>query len=66
MLIKQKRKDQNLTQQDLAELLNVKQPTIALWECGATVPTAKNLIKLAAALHCTVDELLKEDREEAI
>lgn len=41
----------NLTQHQLATLLNVRQPTIARWEGGQSVPSATQLAKLRALRH---------------
>ena len=65
--IAKKRKEQNLTQEQLAERLGVSNKTISKWEKGQSVPDAEQLIKLAVILETTVSELLgtqAEDKEE--
>lgn len=57
-MIKQLRKDRGLTQHQLAKLAGVARSKIALYEAGQGNPTQKTLAKLAAALSCTVAELL--------
>lgn len=64
--IKQIRIMQDLTQTELAAKVGCTQAYIALLESGIKSGSVPVLRSLAAALHCTVDELLKEDREEAI
>lgn len=44
-------------QKQLAEALGVTKSAVNQWSSGATVPSAKMLPALAAALGCTVDEL---------
>ena len=47
------------TQKAFAELLRVPQPQVSDWENDRSpVPEVPNLIKLAKALDCSVDELL--------
>lgn len=58
-----KRKSAGLTQNELSELIGVKQSTLANWEAGTRSPNVTMLKQLAAALHCTVDELLQEETE---
>ena len=55
-----KRKEQNLTQAEFAEKLQVSQQIVARWE---TFPRASRLVKIATVLGCTVDELLKEENK---
>jgi transcriptional regulator with XRE-family HTH domain len=58
--IKTLRTAQSLTQTDLAEILNVTQPTISTWESDVVTPTTANLRRLAIALNTTVGNLLDE------
>ena len=59
----EKRKCIGLTQKELADQIGVNQSTLANWESGTRSPNVSMLKKLAAALHCTVDELLQEETE---
>ena len=52
------RKKQNLTQTDLAKLLNITQRTYSGYELGQTEPTIETLCKLADFYHCSLDELI--------
>jgi transcriptional regulator with XRE-family HTH domain len=56
--LKELRKDKNLTQAELAKLLDVDRSTIAQWERGENMPRAKMLIRLAKIFKCKVDALL--------
>ncbi|HEN1710193.1 TPA: helix-turn-helix transcriptional regulator, partial [Enterococcus faecium] len=42
-VIKQKRIEKQLTQEDLAEMLLVSKKTISNWENGRTIPGTENL-----------------------
>jgi transcriptional regulator with XRE-family HTH domain len=44
-VIKQKRIEKQLTQEDLAEMLLVSKKTISNWENGRTIPDTENLIQ---------------------
>jgi DNA-binding XRE family transcriptional regulator len=44
------RGEHDLTQHQLAEILGVKQPQVARWEQGETVPTPSNLARIAGTL----------------
>lgn len=53
------RMERGLTQTELAELVGCKKQHISRWETGERSPGGKSLIALAAALDCSIDELLK-------
>lgn len=63
-VIAEKRKMIGATQKDIARKIKVAKSTVAMWETGKAKPRADMLIKLASILNCTVDELLKEGKEE--
>ncbi len=56
--IKACRKEQNLTQQQLADALNVSFKTISKWECGNGMMDVSFMLPLCAKLNITVNELL--------
>ena len=58
------RKENALTQEELAEKLGVTRQTISKWELGQTVPDKDKLIDMAKIFNVTVDELLNEKKEE--
>lgn len=58
-LIAELRKQQGLTQQQLADKLNLSNKTISKWESGSGSPDISNLPILADALGVSVDELLR-------
>ena len=57
-LIKTKRKEKNLTQQELAEKLNVTEKAISRWETGRGTPDISLLIPLSKELGLSTNELL--------
>lgn len=50
----------DLTQQRLAELVGVSQPTVSLWLSGGKLPRARNLQRLMAITGLSMDELLSD------
>ncbi len=53
-----KRKEHNLTQQQLADELKVSFQAVSKWETGSTYPNIEVLYDLAAILNVSVDEIL--------
>ena len=62
--IKALRKSKGLSQQDLADKLNVVRQTVSKWEQGLSVPDSDLLIALSEALETPVSTLLGETVEE--
>ena len=56
--ITKKRKEQNLTQEQLAERLGVSNKTISKWETGKGFPDVSMIEPLSAALSASAIELL--------
>ncbi len=56
--IKDLRKDNKLTQNDLAVLCKVKQSCVSKWERGATLPDAEMIIRLTEIFKVSADFLL--------
>ena len=59
------RKSKNLSQEELAEKLNVSRQTISKWELDQTVPDTENLVNIATFFDTTVGELLDEKSNQA-
>lgn len=59
-----KRKEKNLTQEQLAETLGVSNKTVSKWECGNGIPDVDNLKTLSRLLNVSIDYML--DNGEAI
>lgn len=55
------RKDCKLSQEQLAEKVNVTRQTISNWELGETSPNPEQLKLLSKELNVSIDELLEND-----
>ena len=53
-----KRKEKNLTQQELADKLNISNKTVSKWETGNGLPELSLMMPLCEVLGITVNELL--------
>lgn len=56
--IKQARIQEGLTQEQLAELLNLSRGTIARYELGEIEPKLQNLAAISDVLHVSTDDLM--------
>ena len=61
--LKMIRKNNNLTQEELAEKLNVSRQAITKWESGDGTPDIENLKQISILFNTTIDELVKEEKE---
>ena len=59
------RKEQNLTQRQLAGLLQISDKTVSKWECGNGMPEVGTMLPLCEILHINVNELLTGERLDA-
>ena len=61
--LKKLRKEYNLSQEQLAEKLNISRQAISKWESGKAYPDIDNLILLRDIFNTTIDDLvLREDK----
>jgi len=58
-LIASIRMQRGMTQGQLAEMAGCRQKDISRWECGEFRPNALNLLLLARALDCSIDDLVE-------
>lgn len=58
------RKKQKLTQEQLAEKLNITYKAVNKWECGKSIPDASIMITLCDILDITVNDLLSGELVE--
>lgn len=56
--IKKLRKDKNLSQEQLAEMINVSRQAISKWESNKACPDMENLILLREIFNVTLDDLV--------
>ena len=64
--IQKLRKDLKLSQEQLAEKIDVTRQTISNWELGETSPNPEQLKLLSKALNVSIDELLNNDVKSVI
>ena len=60
------RKEYNLSQEQLAEKINVTRQTISNWELGETAPNPEQLKLLSKELNISIDELLNNDIKQVL
>lgn len=53
------RKMTNMTQEELAEKMNVSRQTVSKWELGSIFPEIEKLVELSEMFNCSVDQILK-------
>lgn len=53
------RKTKNITQEDLAESLNVSRQSVSKWESDATFPEMDKIIQICDMFSCSIDSLIK-------
>lgn len=56
------RKEQGMTQKELADLLHISYQAVSKWEVGAGIPTVEMLYELSALFHVSVDALLNNEQ----
>ena len=58
--IKQIREEQGMSQERLAEKLNVSRQAVAKWEAGSAMPDIDNLVEISNMFQVSLDYLLKD------
>lgn len=61
--LKKYRKMHGLTQNDIAEHLNISRQSISKWETGKSYPDIDNLLILSQLYKITINELLGEEHQ---
>ena len=64
--IQELRKAQGMTQEQLAEQLNVSRQSVSKWESGQAMPEADKLMAISDLFHVTVDYLLRPSDIDAL
>jgi len=62
--LKEIRKQKNLTQENLAEVLNVSSQAVSKWECGTSYPDLEVLSKISNCLNVSIDYMLGVDKPQ--
>ena len=55
------RKDLRISQEQLAELVDVSRQSVSKWELGESYPTVENIFKLCSVLKCKMNKLINEN-----
>lgn len=55
------RKRDNITQEQLAEALEVSRQSVSKWESDTSYPEMDKLLQLADFFHCTLDDIVKQN-----
>ena len=55
-----KRKECNLSQEQLAEKMNVSRQSVSKWENGSSYPDMDKIIELTKILECNLEDLLDD------
>lgn len=58
------RRRNEITQDQLANLLNVSRQSVSRWEMNNTFPEVEKLIKISKLFQCSIDYLLSEEIQE--
>lgn len=58
------RKKMNLSQEQLAESLNVTRQSVSKWESGASYPEMDKLLALCKIFNCGIDDLVNKNIDE--
>ena len=58
--IYQLRKLAGMTQEQLAEKLNISRQTLSKWENGTSIPDVESVVRLSTLFHTSLEELLLE------
>ena len=63
LFLKELRKEKNITQEVLAEKLNVSNRTVSRWETGNNMPDISLLIELSEFYHVSIPEIVDGERK---
>ena len=61
--LKELRKEKNITQEALAEILQVSGRTVSRWETGSNMPDISLLIKIAEFFDVSILEIINGERK---
>lgn len=56
--LRELRKENNMTQKDIANMFNIKEATVSAWEVGKAQPSIDTIIVLAQYFNVSTDYLL--------
>ena len=59
--LKKIRNLKKLSQEELAEKVNVSRQSVSKWETGDAYPTMNNLLELCKIFHCKINDLVNDN-----
>lgn len=59
------RKKENMTQEELAEKMNVSRQTVSKWESDASFPETDKILQLCSLFSCNMDTLMRGNAEDS-
>ena len=59
--LKKLRKEKGLSQEELAEKLNVSRQSVSKWESGSTYPEMDKVLLICKLFDCNINEIMHED-----
>ena len=62
--LKKIRKDNNLSQEDLADKLNVSRQSVSKWESGLAYPEMDKVIQICKLFNVNIDDIMNENIDE--
>ncbi len=58
------RKSAKMSQEKLAEKMNVSRQSVSKWENGESYPEMEKIMKLCSIFHCKINDLVHEDMSD--
>lgn len=62
--IQYQRKQQNISQEQLAEQMHVTRQAVSKWEMGESLPDVENIVRLSEIFGVSLDYLMKDDQQQ--
>ena len=60
------RKREEITQEQLAEKMEVSRQTISKWEAGTSYPEMEKILQLCDLFSCSMDTLMRETHRRSV
>ena len=58
------RKSKKMSQEELAEKVNVSRQSVSKWETGEAYPEMNNILELCKIFNCKINDLVHEDMSD--
>ena len=62
--LKQIRKSKNMSQEELAQKVNVTRQSVSKWENGEAYPEMNNILELCKIFNCKINDLVHADMSD--